>query len=127
MNPADELRAAATLLREKGAPASELRPGPWHTKQRGVTWDIRSEQGLVGGTPHWAEKRLAEWIALMSAEAAEPLADWLEHVAGDLTTAALAVTKWPDGETQDPADYIDEPDSARLALVFARAITGSTS
>lgn len=124
MSPADELRAAATLLRET---ANKATPGPWSASP---VWSPRSQAtsavySLAHPTGTHASEVVpsmlatpkrplvrpgdAAWIALMSPAVAEPLAAWLDFLA-------LLI----DGDHAAPDGYAH-------ALDFARAITGSTS
>lgn len=142
MSPADELRAAATLLRET---ASKATPGPWerplNTRYKHIVTaakpddelgryrDGRPEKVVVALIETWSNGahvrkrngRDLEWIALMSPAVAEPDADLFDAIA-DLV------------EHYDIAEHIDgEPCSdfacriVAAALRTARAITGSTS
>lgn len=77
MTPAEELRAAASLLREMAANATPVS----HTDGR---WTAHAG-GTVTGDYTVAYRCLmqgdAEWIALAGPQIAEPLAAWLEFVA----------------------------------------------
>ena len=142
--PAEELRAAAKVLRKT---ASKATPGPW---RRHDTWldvgghtatvltdrDDLNQTSLVAWLPTfsaepWSDGRNAwnnaAWIALASPALAEPLAAWLEGCATDLECAETAAAKWGDAERLGPGDYVDEPDSARHALTLARLINGRQS
>lgn len=76
--PAEELRDAATKIRETAAKACD---GPWENAEGvlwigGATWGYavpKSEFLPNGADP--------AWIALMHPGLAEPLAEWLEHEA----------------------------------------------
>jgi hypothetical protein len=110
-SPADELRAAATKLRETAADAASER---WDA----LFPDVRA--------PHI--KATNAWIRLMSPAVAEPLAAWLESAGNDLSGAEASVSRLTDlGEDFDPIDLCDEPTSVRRALDLARTILGSTS
>ncbi|TYK45206.1 hypothetical protein [Actinomadura decatromicini] len=108
MTAAEELRTAARLVRETASKATEGHPAPWHIEPEFNGW------WLVGTpAPHLvtsaARKPVADWIALMGPDKAEPLADALDdhadaHSAYDCT--------WPE----------DECPHVRLA----RSITGTT-
>lgn len=122
MNPADELRAAAKLLRET---ASKATPA--------AKWQLLSYQ-IVGLYDEAADtvtdvaftygnQPNARWIALASPAIAEPLAAWLERAGDDLSGAEAYLARTP-GEIFDPFEYCDEPDSVRAALAVARAING---
>ncbi|MFG2001768.1 hypothetical protein ACGFNU_21715 [Spirillospora sp. NPDC048911] len=80
MNPAEELRAAASLLRDTAAKAFKDR-----------AWENHEDDLWIGG-PVWGYRiqklgTLTEadsaWIALAQPRIAEPLAAWLEKVATD--------------------------------------------
>jgi hypothetical protein len=147
--PADELRSAATLLRET---ASKATPGPWERPlntrhkhivtaakpddERGRYTDGRPEKVVVALIETWSNGahvrrrngRDLEWIALMSPAVAEPLAAWLEEAAEDLTAATRAASDLARfGEEFGAVDLCSEPGSVRHALALANAILGSTS
>lgn len=85
--PSDELRAAATLLRETARAAT---PGPW-----GVETVVRDSIGAYSYPGHsfvatigdrTADEyvvRDAAWITLANPELAEPLADLLDSIADE--------------------------------------------
>lgn len=80
-SPAEELRAAATVVR--GA-AHNATPGPWTVSRlpgigRTVN-DPTARLSIAVGTG-WVSGADGEWIALMSPAAAEPLAAWLDAEA----------------------------------------------
>jgi hypothetical protein len=123
VTPAEELRAAATKLREM---AAKVPPGPWATDR--FWWKTRSEaipdqwmHSVLGGhgdvamtsevhdTPDstTAADRVA-WIALMGPDKAEPLAAWLD-------AAAFTADLW-----NTSTDALDS--ETRKACVFARSI-----
>lgn len=90
MTPAEELRAAATRVREV---AKEATPGPWRIDAECSDMVISPEPAWTGGptviagdlhdgTPIGDWDNVA-WIALTSPALAEPLADLLDDV-GDL-------------------------------------------
>ncbi|WP_329520537.1 hypothetical protein [Spirillospora sp. NBC_01491] len=123
MTPVDELRAAATRLRETAAKAT---PGPWKTKGFGEFGWLVVDANPAGRFSVETEdnehgRADAVWIALASPVLAEPLADWLEQCANDLAGAERTAAKWP-GDFSDPLDICDEPDSVRRALTLARAV-----
>jgi hypothetical protein len=95
-SPADELRAAATKLRET---ASKATPGPWHTV--GLPWNHETPYVVAGHPDPHVGKFVAEveqvfgdldeddrdhapdaaWVALANPALAEPLAIVLEDAA----------------------------------------------
>lgn len=106
--PSDQLREAATQLRELAVEATE---GPWNYDPAygfGSTAEVVAENGgwIVVRGDH-AEDSNLRWIAAMSPAVAEPLAAWLESVA-------LA------------REELDRPDlnilSEDSALTFARSL-----
>lgn len=135
MTPAEELRAAATLLRET---ASKATPGPWQIRDGNkVSSNIaaRDEHMVIDGGG-WTDGTRAvvygaaltadaAWIALMSPAVAEHLFRWLYDAANDIAGAEVVGSKLPDAA--DPIEYCDEPDSVRAALTFARSILGRDS
>lgn len=76
--PAEELRAAATRLRET---AAEACGGPWENGDDDLLWiggsvwgySVHKEGTFLAGDP--------AWIALVHPGLAEPLAEWLETEA----------------------------------------------
>jgi hypothetical protein len=96
MTPAEELRAAATTLRETAAKATE---GPWkaspvwsprshcrsavysYAHRTGTAESIVVASGLKDRAGGIAEPGNAVWIALAHPGLAEPLAAWLESAA----------------------------------------------
>lgn len=78
--PADELRAAAALLRER---ATNATPGPW--SQTGIGdygWTVSSPTGALVDTDDSDQGRAdADFIALMHPGVGAALADWLDAVA----------------------------------------------
>jgi hypothetical protein len=133
--PADELRAAATLLRET---ASKATPGPWQIRDgNNVSSNVaaRDEHMVIDGGG-WTDGTKAvvygaaltadaAWIALMSPAAAEPLAALLKGAADDLGGAEAYLARTAPGEVFDPFEYVDEPESVRAALAIARAVNRS--
>lgn len=131
MNPAEELRAAATKLREMAAAATQ---GPWQAcapwstggeapeEVQTVTtagypnfdvagWAVDTDDvGFQGGVKPWD----AAWIALMGPDKAALLADWLESSAK--TTEAMLAT-WQ----RNPLELTDPH-----ALALARSILVET-
>jgi hypothetical protein len=106
MTPVEELRAAATLIRET---ASKATPGGRATHPSAA--GTGAVDVLANGT-YIAQECTgpdAEWIALMSPDKAEPIAAWLERCAEDLA---------------DARHYVDEPVSCEHALTVARQILG---
>lgn len=107
--PADELRAAAALLRET---ASRATPGPWGAEEVSarvlgvLSYSASSPVASIGDPAEPYVPGDAAWIALASPALAEPLARWLSFVA----------------ET-----WVHQRATARhQALAVARAITGGT-
>lgn len=113
MTPAEEMRAAATKLREtaKNAPR-----GPWEFVQD-LYWDrdaIVSPEALgwdalVLDVHNDSEGPAARWAALAHPGLAEPLAEWLEHLAEILD------------ETKD----VHMRSNVQHALAVARIINGT--
>ena len=115
MSPAEELRAAATLLRET---ASKATPGPWtvHTIA-GIGRTVNDPEGSLSipvGTS-WVSADDGAWIALMSPAVAEPLAAVLDDQAATYEV-------WLSRENHDVAERI-----VLRALVLARSILGRTA
>lgn len=108
-SPADELRAAATKLRDTASKASGYTT-PWHV-ERGL-----ATEWLVGTpAPHLVAsgtKPIVEWIALTSTALAEPLAAVLDD-------AASAYEVWLDRENHDVAERVIWRD-----LAVARVVNG---
>lgn len=100
MTPADRLRAAATLLRERAGAARE-----WNADvQSGDSLHLwvpdydpsdpsgqTAMQRLVGG----ADAPWSDYIALMSPPVALRLADLLDDLADMHAATAVDVTRWP--------------------------------
>lgn len=125
MSLAEELRAAATKLRET---AIGTTPAPWEDHSaEGTAWPILIAGGSIPGDPTGYRDLVikvhesitdevmtyadAAWIALASPALAEPLAVWLEKVATDheiSTKAGVGVVISPNNP----------------ALAVARAING---
>lgn len=121
LDPATELRAAAQLLRDR-ATAPYVQPGPWHIHEaygflrvdndRDKTreaWTVKSGADLAE-----ENRNTAQWIAMMHPGVGEPLAAWLEDMAGFLDT-----TRQPDGTQPRLALH-----NSRHALAVARALLG---
>jgi hypothetical protein len=128
MTPVEELRAAATRLREMAAVAPK---GPWGTER--YFWKTRSiatpDQWMVavtdknddhvtavsewhdcdepGSEHHLLAADTTAWIALMGPDKAEKIAIWLDMSASDLAFGTTA--------------------ASGAALVFARSILGEAS
>ena len=77
MSDVDELRRAASVLREKAGPAAL---GPWNAEGYG-DWVIKTGDGrnLTAGADFWQAD--AECVALMHPPVALALADWLDDEA----------------------------------------------
>lgn len=124
-SPADELRAAATLLRET---ASKATPGPWTAGGYGSAgWTVGDIRGDLYIETEDSEQGKADaaWIALASPALAEPIAAALESAGNDLSGAEAAAAKLAHlGEDFDPIEFCDEPASVRAALAVARALNG---
>jgi hypothetical protein len=110
-SPAEQLRTAAKLMRERAEAAT---PGPWETSGRAVEQSAGDYADVIGrevdcmtycygGTPVLPVKADAEYIASMHPVVALAVASWLEAAAGckcgpfddhgDLAAAALAVAR----------------------------------
>lgn len=121
MSPAEELRAAATLLRET---VEGTTPTPWRVHLRyyrknpttlaGAEFETPLHtSGVTVSRPHvLADTR---WKALMSPVVAEPLAAVLDD-------QAVAYEVWLSRENHDVAERI-----VLRALVLARSILGGRS
>lgn len=100
--PADELRAAAKLLREDAHRAEVLSPLPWVTTDEHVIRCGNEERGIVAdrsSEPHEAGD--LPYIAAMHPGVGAALADWLDN-----TGAALAVSTHPDWQDCVAADAL---------------------
>ncbi|MFE2384474.1 hypothetical protein [Streptomyces misionensis] len=108
MTPADELRAAATKLRQDAEAAHRASPAPWTVTDELV---VRCADGMIvadrSSTDHPAERADLPYIAAMDPTVGLALADWLEYEIARLR--ATVHTSW-----QDVA--------GRHALSVARAI-----
>jgi len=125
VTPAEELRAAATKLRETAAKAT---PGPWHIREGNeVSSNViaRSEHMVIDGGG-WTDGSKAvvygaalntdaAWIALASPALAEPLAALLE-------LQAKVFAMLTDSVAPDFAEAYSLP-----ALTLARLINGGAS
>lgn len=149
VSPAEELRAAASLIRETAGKAAQGHPAPWHAEP-----DFNGWWHVATPAPHLvtsaAREPVAEWIALMSPDKAETLAAWLEREAEH--AAKGIVRDWPECPScgdgcggHDEQDFHDGtvdrggcnrplngPDDHRCAcfdepLAVARAILGRAS
>lgn len=90
MSAVEELRAAATLLREAAAKAT---PGPWTVRPgNDVSANVaRNDDLIIDGGGYTSDGKVtvygaalntdAAWIALASPLLSEPLAAWLESCA----------------------------------------------
>lgn len=122
--PAEQLRAAATRLRERAAAIAAPEPvnsEPWHTDEcaeagYGNCPCIVAQGRIHRGTDHEVPARyiadaetpeIAAWIALMHPGVGEPLAAWLEGIAAT----------W-DGVSRNHRE---------AALAVARAVLGGAS
>jgi hypothetical protein len=106
MTPADELRTAATHIREVAAAA------------RPVWLDV-GVAVVAGddGVPFTAPDVLADHIATWSPDKADLVADWLEATAGLIDARAIIRTP------AQPGSYEFEVDTAALALARALHLT----
>lgn len=141
MTPAEELRAAATKLREMASKATNSRkveygwsyvdredmkdPGEYtHITNTGFGGD-----DLVAETVAWGD---AAWIALMGPDKAELLAAWLEAeadcqdaIAEDVGSQILARVLDAIAGREVGAELTTSFDTSPKALAFARAVLGS--
>ena len=109
--PAEEMRAAAKLLRETGTVTT---PGPWTTGHvPGVGWCVSNPtlSMCVAAEQGWLGEGDAAWIALAHPGLAEPLAQWLENTS--LTLGRPGHREWHGTE--------------KAALAAARIINGGES
>lgn len=121
-SPADELRAAAQVLRTAADAAETASPGPWAITSERVIRCGDDQASIVAdrSCADPGEDADLPYIALMHPGVGHALADLLEAVGDD-----------PDDETlQDPGsdrhDHCDRTMCApAAALAVARAITGS--
>jgi hypothetical protein len=135
MTPAEELRAAAALLRERAAKTSG---GTWtaeYLDQHNCWWvDHRTETsdsttyGTVADLESIDMAGNAAWIALMSPAVAEPLAALLESEADcqeSIADVSDGVPRLLDSLAGEPteATLTVTIDTGVAALAFARAIT----
>jgi hypothetical protein len=129
-SPAEELRAAATKLRDMAAKAT---PGPWTVVkniQQGTGSHMQSTwfRGDRKRPVHPSQHDDYEWISLMGPDKAELLASWLDRAADSLTAHLPAWGSHPGGfdtpprTLEDTAKIVDH--HFRLELAFARSILG---
>lgn len=95
-SPADELRTAATKLRQAASIAAQLSPPPWvvtdelvircSNKERGIVADRSCEPDEAGDL---------EFIAAMHPGVGAALADWLDDTAVQLDGVPFPVTHPP--------------------------------
>lgn len=117
-SPADELRAAAAIVRVLAAAAHAVDPAPWHAVDLRPGTDLdhatisTAERPLLHGPPRplFVQGPSARWIALMGPNVGAALADWLDSVAVEMTAV-------------DGTEYAyEEYPSWIAALATARAI-----
>jgi hypothetical protein len=135
VTPAEEMRAAAKLLRDRAQPCTQ---GPWRYSPGSQRNDydtaevIAEEGGWIVATSRNRYESDFVWIALMGPDKAELLATWLETEAHCVGVG--------DGVGEKTSDLLDaiagEPlklsvtvvaDTAVPALAFARAVLGGAS
>jgi len=114
--PVEELRVAATKLRETAARAT---PGPWAVSRiPGIGQTVDDPEGrlCVPVGTQWISTADGAWIALASPALAESIADLLDGVADVV-------------DEHDPEDGCGctRSDSFHPALRLARAINGGAS
>jgi hypothetical protein len=107
--PAETLRLAAGLMRERAEAAS---PGPWHQMCMGSEGCSVINDGRLRERKHVSFSGRKEW----KADHADA-----EHIAGMHPFVALAVADWLEAEAG--REFADEPDPA---LKVARAYLGET-
>jgi hypothetical protein len=118
LTPADELRAAAHLIRRH---ADGVTPGPWKSEasvQYGHRVGAADNSAWVARTGDRDEEhsaRDADWIALMHPVLGAALAEWLD---GTAATVEAVSRKIPEGA--DERDHWLAP-----ALAVARAVNGT--
>lgn len=146
MTPADELRAAATKLREMTKHAGDgslWKPGRIFLKLKseyladGYWWEVVDSTGTVAlcaeqddDIDDTAEARAA-WIALMGPDKAEPLAAWLDAeaacqdaISDDMESQTLARVLDAIAGRETGVELATSYDVGPLALAFARAVLG---
>lgn len=127
MTPAEELRAAAELLRTL-ATAPGMQPGPWLVYNRGGSLDAvysKDTNVIVGETYDAIDQPqpAAPYIAAMHPGVGTALADLLDHQAGFAGLVADLYAAEGAGAVPDP-----HPDFAtRHALAIARALLGTVT
>lgn len=131
MTPADEMRAAAKLLRER---ATDLTQGHWSYQPGPPCAEVVAEEGgwIIATSRHVEDDDL-RWVALMSPSLAPLLVDWLEteancHGAAQETGRAAAdlVDSLP-GAGEEKTTFTVVIDTSGPAHAFARAILASAS
>ena len=130
MKPAEELRAAAKLLRER---AAELTQGAWKYQPGPPRAEVVAEEGgwIIATSLHIEDDDL-RWMALMGPDKAELLAVWLEteaSCAGLGETVGKDTSNLLDAIAKEPLELrvTVVADTAVPALAFARAILGAAS
>ncbi|MEU5496130.1 hypothetical protein [Streptomyces griseofuscus] len=107
MTPADELRAAATKLRQDAEAAHRASPAPWTVTDERV---VRCTDGMIvadrSSTDHPAERADLPYIAAMDPTVGLALADWLDF-------EAALIVRVPGAELRGRTEH---------ALAVARAI-----
>jgi hypothetical protein len=91
--PADELRAAAEMLRRDSEAARCASPPPWTVTDEHV---VRCADGMIvadrSGTDHPAERADLPYIAAMHPGVGAALADWLEAIGHHARAVAHQIT-----------------------------------
>ncbi|MER8233507.1 hypothetical protein [Streptomyces sp. NPDC094049] len=114
-SPADELRAAAEMLRRHATAAETKRPGRWHPGAAGSVISPR-KGGITYVTPQTIPDgaEIARYIAVMGPDVGQALADWLDYHA----TMSDRLAQLFDDPPLTPNDH--------PALAVARALNGGT-
>jgi len=126
LSPAEELRAAAELIRDRAEAAT---PGPWHAFSHSQDWYVGSSFGQVTTGVH--DEPGSDELVLIERDHADA-----EHIAGMHPGVALAVADWLDAEAAE-YDELDASTQAFLAgdhggdpdraIVVARAYLSSST
>jgi hypothetical protein len=125
--PADELRAAAALLRTHATTAHRSSPAPWTVTDEYV---VRCADGMIvadrSGTDHPAERADLPYIAAMDPGVGRALADWLDAAAvGYDATVTGAASVWTDPADAAERDAWVARQTDQHALAVARQVLGT--